>query len=115
MGLCTGSLKSFSYIHLILGVSYFLRKYCNLGQNKLKSQRYLLLSPPPPSQPPPTPQLCFPEIRNELREAQGAEELFVMENKVKILLPNERVAFVYCRIYYELDLPNSHAIVLLTW
>ena len=36
-----------------------------------------------------------------------------MENKVKILLPNERVAFVYCRIYYELDLPNSRAIVLL--
>ena len=34
-----------------------------------------------------------------------------MENKAKILLPNERVACVYCRIYYELDLPNSHAIV----
>ena len=47
--------------------------------------------------------------------AQGAEELFVMANKAKILLPNERVAFVYCRIYYELDLPTSHAIVLLTW
>ena len=38
-----------------------------------------------------------------------------MANKGKILLPKERVAFVYCRIYYELDLPNTHAIVLLTW
>ena len=35
-----------------------------------------------------------------------------MENKAGIFLPNERVAFVYCRIYYELDLPNSHAIVV---
>ena len=35
-----------------------------------------------------------------------------MENKAKILLLNERVAFVYCRIYYELDLPNSHAVVV---
>ena len=34
---------------------------------------------------------------------QGAEELFVMANEAKILLPNERVASVYCRIYYELD------------
>ena len=35
-----------------------------------------------------------------------------MKNKAKILLPNERVAFVYFRIYYELDPPNSHAIVV---
>ena len=27
-------------------------------------------------------------------ESQGAEELFVMANRAKILLPNERVAFV---------------------
>ena len=30
-----------------------------------------------------------------------------MKNKAKILLPNERVAFVYFRIYYELDPPKS--------
>ena len=35
--------------------------------------------------------------------------------KTKILLPNERVASVYYGIYYERDLSNSHAIVLLTW
>ena len=44
---------------------------------------------------------------------QSAEELFVMANEAKILLSNERVASAYCRIYYELDLSNSHAIVLL--
>ena len=43
---------------------------------------------------------------------QGAEELFVMANEAKILLPNERVASVYCRIYYELDFSNSRAVVL---
>ena len=35
--------------------------------------------------------------------------------KTKILLPNEVVASVYFGIYYELDLSNSPAIVLLTW
>lgn len=30
-------------------------------------------------------------------------------------LPNEGVAFVYCRICYELDVPNIYVIVLLTW
>ena len=35
--------------------------------------------------------------------------------KTKILVPNERVASVYYGIYYERDLLNSHAIVLLTW
>ena len=32
--------------------------------------------------------------------------------KRKLLLPNERVASVYCRTYYELHLSNSRAIVL---
>ena len=41
-------------------------------------------------------------------ELQATEELFVMVNEVKILLPNEQVASVYCRIYYALKLPNSH-------
>ena len=35
--------------------------------------------------------------------------------KTKILLQNEGVASVYYGIYYELDLSNSRAIVLLTW
>ena len=46
---------------------------------------------------------------------QGAEELFVMTNKAKILRTNGRVASVYCRIYFELNLSNSHETVLLTW
>ena len=36
-----------------------------------------------------------------------------MANEAKIVLSNERVASAFCRIYYELDLSNSHAIVLL--
>ena len=35
---------------------------------------------------------------------QGTEELFMTTNEAKTLLPNERVASDYCRIYYELDL-----------
>ena len=35
-----------------------------------------------------------------------------MESEAEILLPNARVASVYCRIYYELDFLNRHAIVL---
>ena len=41
--------------------------------------------------------------------------VIVMTNKVKILRTNGRVASVYCRIYYELNLSNSHETVLLTW
>ena len=39
----------------------------------------------------------------------------ICDGKAKILLPNEGVAFVYCRICYELDVPNIYVIVLLTW
>ena len=46
---------------------------------------------------------------------QGAEELLVMASEEKILQPIVRVASVYCRIDYELDLLNRHAIVLQTW
>ena len=46
---------------------------------------------------------------------QGAEELLVMASEEKILRPIVRVASVYCRIDYELDLLNRHAIVLQTW
>ena len=46
---------------------------------------------------------------------QGAEELLVMASEEKILQPIVRVASVYCRIDYELDLSNRHAIVLQTW
>ena len=49
------------------------------------------------------------------QKPQGAEELFVMANEAKILPPNESPLSVYRGIYYELDLSNSHAIVLLTW
>ena len=45
---------------------------------------------------------------------QGAEELLVMASEEKILQPIVRVASVYCRIDYELDLLNRHAIVLQT-
>ena len=38
-----------------------------------------------------------------------------MASEVKILHPITRVASVYCRIDYELDLSNCHAIVLQTW
>ena len=38
---------------------------------------------------------------------QGADELFMTTNEAKILLPNERVAPDYCRIYYELDLSKE--------
>ena len=37
---------------------------------------------------------------------QGAEELFVMANEAKILLPNARIASVYRRIYHENILPG---------
>ena len=47
--------------------------------------------------------------------SQGAEELFVMAREAKILQPIVRVASVYCRIDFELDLSNCHAIVLQTW
>ena len=46
---------------------------------------------------------------------QGADELLVMASEEKILQPIVRVASVYCRIDYELDLLNRHAIVLQTW
>ena len=46
---------------------------------------------------------------------QGAEELLVMASEEKILQPIVRVASVYCRIDYELDPSNRHAIVLQTW
>ena len=45
---------------------------------------------------------------------QRAEELFVMASEAKILQPIVRVASVYCRIDYDLDLSNRHAIVLQT-
>ena len=38
-----------------------------------------------------------------------------MASEEKILQPIVRVASVYCRIDYELDLLNRHAIVLQTW
>ena len=46
---------------------------------------------------------------------QGGEELSVMASEAQILQPIVGVAFVYCRIDYELDLSNRHAIVLQTW
>ena len=38
-----------------------------------------------------------------------------MASEAKILQLIARVASVYCRIDYELDLSNRHAIVLRTW
>ena len=49
---------------------------------------------------------------NSREVSQGAEELFVMASEAKILQPIVRVASVYCRIDYDLDLSNRHAIVL---
>ena len=46
---------------------------------------------------------------------QSAEELFVMASEAKILQLIARVASDYCRIDYELDLSNRHAIELQTW
>ena len=42
--------------------------------------------------------------------ALGAEELFVMGSAAKILQPCKK-----CKIDYEYDLSNPHAIVLQTW
>ena len=44
-------------------------------------------------------------------EAQGAWELFVMASEGRILQPIARVASIYCRIDYKLDLSNRHEIV----
>ena len=45
---------------------------------------------------------------------QGTEELFVMSSEAKILQPIAQVASDYCRIDYDLDLSNRHAIVHIT-
>ena len=51
-------------------------------------------------------------LTNSRDVPQGAEELFVMASEAQILQPIVRVASVYCRVDYDLDLSNRHAIVL---
>ena len=49
-----------------------------------------------------------------MKKTQGAEEVSVMVSEAKILQPIARFTSVCCRIDYELDLSNLHAIVLQT-
>ena len=44
-----------------------------------------------------------PSVNCTKTDTQGAEELFVMGSKAKILQSIARVASVYCRIGYELE------------